>query len=240
VKVIEPTPLMREAASVLGPIVDDVVVIGALAVAVALSSDHAAGTPAAELRRVVTIGPTFDVDLAVEPQAARAVVRHLTEQGLQPSTAPGERGFTWERDGLKVQLMTRPGPPRMRSAGEPRLPVQAALAIVARNQVPVAFVDGPDLRQFRCATPGALVVLKSAAFGRTRFTGAPADRDAHDVLQLLSALVRPSSLRQRPTSPSEPRYARSRNSLIATQAFGTPPPVSTWRGASPATYGRPS
>jgi hypothetical protein len=36
-KVIEPTPLMREAASVLAPIVDDVVVIGAVAVAVVLS-----------------------------------------------------------------------------------------------------------------------------------------------------------------------------------------------------------
>jgi hypothetical protein len=53
VKVIEPTPLMLEAASVLGPIIDDVVIIGAVAVAVALSLDHAAGVPAAELRRIV-------------------------------------------------------------------------------------------------------------------------------------------------------------------------------------------
>jgi hypothetical protein len=39
VKVLEPTALMREAAAVVEPVLDDVVVIGAVAVMVALSPD---------------------------------------------------------------------------------------------------------------------------------------------------------------------------------------------------------
>jgi hypothetical protein len=191
VKVVEPTPLMREAADVLAPIVDDVVVIGAIAVTVALTPDigTASGSTTArapEATRdldLVIVAPTRDVDLAVEASVAPAVVRQLTEQGLRPSEEPGERGFTWERGDLKVQLMTSPSGPRMGQVL--KLPVQSSLSIVQDHHLPVAFVDDPGETRIRCATAGALVALKRAAFGRTRHDGTPVDRDPHDALQLL-------------------------------------------------------
>jgi hypothetical protein len=126
VKVVEPTPLMREAADVLAPIVDDVVVIGAIAVTVALTPDRGTASGSTTARApeairdldLVIVAPTRDVDLAVELSVAPAVVRQLTEQGLRPSEEPGERGFTWERGDLRVQLMTPPSGPRMGQALE--------------------------------------------------------------------------------------------------------------------------
>ena len=84
---------MREAAEVLAPVRDDVIVIGAVAVQVALDG-HA-----------VALTPTRDVDGAVKTDRIDAVVAQLKAAELQPSALPHERGFTWVKGDLKVQLL---------------------------------------------------------------------------------------------------------------------------------------
>jgi hypothetical protein len=187
VRIVSPTPLMRDAAAVVASIKDDVVVIGAVAVAVAVSQGAREGLPAVATRDLdlVRIGPTLDVDLALEPPSASRVVRALTDAGLEPSEHPGERGFTWIKGDLKVQLMTPPGPPRM--GGGQRLPVQPALSLVREHRVLVAFEDSADTARFWTASAAALVALKRAAFGRTTHDGTHVERDYHDAFQLLSA-----------------------------------------------------
>jgi hypothetical protein len=131
VKIVEPTALMREAAAALAPVVNDVVVIGAVAIGVALGRD---GTNARkhgatwDVDLVVPIAPTRDIDLAVERDTAPRIVRALKDAGLEPSTDDGERGFTWVSGDLRVQLMTPLGGPR-RMSDALRLPVQPALSL---------------------------------------------------------------------------------------------------------------
>jgi hypothetical protein len=91
--VVTPTPLLLEAAEVLKGIRDDVVVIGAVAVQVALDG------------QVVALTPTRDVDAGVATDAAERVVAHLEHRGLRPSELPHGRSFTWIKDSLKVQLL---------------------------------------------------------------------------------------------------------------------------------------
>jgi hypothetical protein len=52
----------------------------------------------------------------------------------------------------------------------------------------VAFDTDPEIGRFWAASPAALVGLKEAAFGRTRFSGEPVDRDFSDVASLFDRL----------------------------------------------------
>jgi hypothetical protein len=73
VRVVTPTTLLLEAAEILEGIRDDVVVIGAVAVQVALDGHE------------VVLTPTRDVDAGVATDAAERVVAHLEERGLRLS-----------------------------------------------------------------------------------------------------------------------------------------------------------
>src|SRR4051794_9690909 len=95
---------MREAAEVLAPVHDDVVVIGATGLEAAFAGSDARTTA------------TTDVDCAFSIDGAAVVIAHLEEEGLARSDEPHERGFTWVREGLKVQLIRPP-------ARAPRPPV---------------------------------------------------------------------------------------------------------------------
>jgi len=115
VRVIHPSALVADAADALGAVRDEVVVVGAAAVEVAL----------AQTRAVVT--PTRDVDLVVAVEQVEAVLRHLEDQRFRPSTRPHERGFTWVRDDLSIQLVRSFHPfPRGPAA---RLPQNSAFAM---------------------------------------------------------------------------------------------------------------
>ena len=81
--VIAPSQLMRDAAAVLEPIRDDVVVIAAVAVQVALDGQD------------VALTPTRDVDAGVATEAAQRVVGHL--QGVRPGSQ--RTGARARRDG---------------------------------------------------------------------------------------------------------------------------------------------
>lgn len=81
-KVVNPSPLLREAAEALRKVRSEVVVVGAAAVEVALH-----GVPAA-------INPTRDVDLVVHTDDVDDVVRRLEAADLVPSVLDHEKGFT--------------------------------------------------------------------------------------------------------------------------------------------------
>lgn len=76
---------MQEAAGILDPIRDEVVVIGALAVQIALDGHD------------VALTPTRDIDAGVSTDAVARVVAHLEANGLRKSDNPHERSFTWSR-----------------------------------------------------------------------------------------------------------------------------------------------
>jgi hypothetical protein len=76
VRVVTPTPLLREAADVLDRIRDEVVVIGALAVQVALDGHD------------VALAPTRDVDAAVSTAAVDAVGRSIRSRKDRPGACP--------------------------------------------------------------------------------------------------------------------------------------------------------
>ena len=172
-KVIQPNSLLYEAAEVLGPVREEAVVIGAVGLQVAL-----ADVP-------VNVTPTRDVDLVVSAQRTQAVVNHLLENDLVPSEAPHERGFTWVRNELKIQLV-RPFHPFPKGAAA-KLPVNPTLTIaqdpVHRHEV--AFVDDPGTPRFWVVNSACLLALKERAFGRTRADGDEVRRDYHDVLALI-------------------------------------------------------
>lgn len=173
-KVVEPSNLLREAARALRPVQDEVVVVGAAAIEVALH-----GVPA-------LITPTRDVDVVVDTVAVDTVVRQLEAAALVPSQVDYERGFTWVRDDLKVQLIRGYHPfPQGASTGLPVNPTADAARNLA-NREEVAFVRYPETAQLWVATPACLIALKLNAFGRTR----PPDnevvrRDFHDVYLLV-------------------------------------------------------
>jgi hypothetical protein len=174
VRVVTPTTLLLEAAQVLDGIRDEVVVIGAVAVQVALDGHD------------VALTPTRDVDAGVATDAAERVVAHLEDRGLQPSELPHERSFTWVKDALKVQLLRPFHPfPKGRARG---LPVNKMVSELVQHRTMVALDTDPEIERFWTASPAALVGLKEAAFGRTRFSGEPVDRDFSDVALLLDRL----------------------------------------------------
>lgn len=91
VKVIRPTPLVREAAGVLEPVLDEVVVIGAVAILVALNqpSDGPAKGATRDVD-VIAISPTRDVDLAVSGSTAAA---EPTAEAAQRTVRRGAASF---------------------------------------------------------------------------------------------------------------------------------------------------
>jgi hypothetical protein len=183
VKVVAPTRLLAEAADVLADVRDDVVVVGAAALEVALAD---AGS--------VVITPTRDVDIVVPTERAAHVVARLEAADLRRSEIEHERDFTWVRGDLKVQLMRSfhpfPKPPAIALPGNPVF----GMAADPTHQVIVAFSDCPGEPKLHCVNVACLLALKQAAFGRTRAPdGAPIERDYHDAYLLISAV--PDALR---------------------------------------------
>ncbi len=189
-KVITASDFLREAADVLSPISNDVVVIGAAALQIVLADDLS--TPAETATIALAITPTRDVDVAVEMTAVEAVVNHLEHEGLQASDEPHERGFTWIRGDLKVQLVRSFHPFPSETAA--RLPMNPQLSLLHRDahRMAVAFAEEPDVPRLQSATAAALTALKQVAFGRHRPDGSPVERDYHDVYAVVSA--RPKDL----------------------------------------------
>lgn len=177
-KIVPRSRLLSDAAEILDPFQHDVVVVGATALEVALAS---AGS--------VVITPTRDVDVVVPVEHVDTVVSRLVEAKMDPSNLAHERGFTWIRGDLKVQLVRTYHPfPNTRARKLPANPV-FGMASERDHQVVVAFADEPDLSRLRCANAACLLALKQAAFGRTRGPDdTPVERDFHDAHLLLSAV----------------------------------------------------
>jgi hypothetical protein len=72
-----------EAAAVLEPVRDELVIIGAEAIQVALDGQD------------VALTPTRDIDAGIDSTAVDRVVGQLEASGLTPSDVPHERSFTW-------------------------------------------------------------------------------------------------------------------------------------------------
>jgi hypothetical protein len=178
VKVVQPSRLLAEAADVLSDVRNDVVVVGAAALEVALSDDAS-----------VVITPTRDVDVVVPVDRAEAVVAHLEAADMRRSEVEHERAFTWVRGDLKVQLVRDFHPfakPPARAL--PSNPV-FAMAASPVHQVSVSFSSDSNAPRLRCANAACLLALKQAAFGRTRPTDdRPVERDYHDAYLLISAV----------------------------------------------------
>lgn len=174
-RAIAPDPLLREAADVLAPVRDDIVVIGASAVRVALDGQE------------VALTPTRDIDAGTRTEAVERIVSQLEKAGLHPSPEPHEHGFTWVRGTLKVQLV-RPYHPFAKGAAS-ALPVNNAIPELVHHRVAIAFDDDPGTARLWCADAASLVGLKGEAFGRTRHDGSPVDRDFADVVLLLDHLL---------------------------------------------------
>jgi hypothetical protein len=177
-KVIAPGRLLAEAADILANVRDEVVVVGAAAIEVAL--DDALDE---------TVTPTRDVDIVVPTERVAIVVGELEAAGLCRSDLAHERGFTWVRDDLKVQLVRTFHPfPRAPARSLSANPV-FGMAANAAHQTDIAFSSAPTELRLRCANAACLIALKQAAFGRTRPPhDTPVDRDYHDVHLLLAGV----------------------------------------------------
>jgi hypothetical protein len=185
VKAVRPSPLLSDAADVFAGVEDEVVVVGAAALEVALAELAASATRDVEL---VVITPTRDVDAVVETERAAAVVAHLEAADLRRSDVEHERPFTWIRGDLKIQLV-RPFHPFPKPPADdlPYNPV-FGMAGTPAHQLEVAFIDEPDRRRLICVNAACLLALKQAAFGRTRpHDNALVERDFHDAYLLVSA-----------------------------------------------------
>jgi hypothetical protein len=204
VKVVRPTSLLLEAAEVLAGVRDDVVVIGAVAVQAHLAD------------REVALTPTRDVDAGIATDAADRVVAHLEARGLRRSELEHERPFTWVKDELKVQLL-RPFHPFPKGAAC-GLPVHNMVSELTQHRVMIAFDADPENGQFWVASATALVGLKEAAFGRTRFTGEPVDRDFSDVALLLDRLAEEIVAEVVSPSPMRARVVRAAELLLTDEA----------------------
>jgi hypothetical protein len=199
VRVVAPTRLLQEAAAILGPIREEVVVIGALAVQIALDGHD------------VALTPTRDIDAGVATESVDHVVAHLEENGLRQSDLPHEHSFTWVKDEVKVQLL-RPFHPFPKGAAS-GLPTNNIIGELDDHRWLVSFEDDPDRGRFWAATPAALVGLKEAAFGRTGPSGEPVDRDFSDVALLLDRLGEEISSEVSSPSPMRGRVARAAQRL---------------------------
>lgn len=198
-RVVAPTRLLVEAAAILEPIRDDVVVIGALAVQIALDGHD------------VALAATRDIDAGVETEAVDRVVAHLEGSDLRPSELPHERSFTWVKGDVKVQLL-RPFHPFPKGAAS-GLPVNNLVGDLVNQRWFVSFSDEPSRGRFWAATPAALVGLKEQAFGRTRPSGEPVDRDFSDVTLLLGNLGEQIAREARPGLQMRGRVVRAAQRL---------------------------
>jgi hypothetical protein len=167
---------MRDAAAILEPVKDQLVVVGALAVQIALDGHEAALTP------------TRDIDAGLDASDADSVVAHLEGQGLRRSAVPHEREFTWVKDEIKVQLMAPFNPIAKSHPPGKGLPDNNIVGELQQHRWLVAFEQDPSLGRFYAARPVALVGLKEEAFGRTRPNGEKVDRDYSDVALLFDRL----------------------------------------------------
>jgi hypothetical protein len=190
VKVITPTRLLSEAADVLADVRDDLVVVGAAAIEVALASDARVDVTATRDLDVVLVTPTRDIDAVVPVDRAAVVVSRLESAGLRRSEVDYERAFTWIRGDLKVQLVRPFHPfPKPPARGLPANPV-FGMATNPVHQITIAFADAPEQPRLHCANAACLVALKQAAFGRTRASdNTPIERDYHDAHLLLSGVI---------------------------------------------------
>ncbi|HEV2773028.1 MAG TPA: hypothetical protein VGV57_09430 [Thermoleophilaceae bacterium] len=171
-KVLEPTALMRQAADVLDGVTSEVVVIGAVALEVALAGRQARSAA------------TLDVDGAVSIASAPAVIARLEEAGLKASKEPRERGFTWLREGLKIQLI-RP-PARVSRPPVSGLVANTNVSLAEKYRESVAFPERPEDPRLVVARPAAVLALKGHAFGRTGPKGGVVERDYHDAFLLIA------------------------------------------------------
>jgi hypothetical protein len=218
VRVIAPNSLLREAAAILTPVCSEVVVVGALAVQVVLDGHDA------------LLAPTGDIDVAISIESTKAVVDHLEREGLRPSDLIYERGFTWVKGEVKVQLMAPFNPIARRRPPAKGLPVNHLVAELEGHRWLVAFKEDPTRGLFYSVRPAALVALKESAFGRERADGQKVDRDFSDVAllleklgdQIISEVAAPSQMRWRVlraatmlTGDEESRAAATRE-LVAT------------------------
>jgi hypothetical protein len=163
---------MREAADVLHGVSGEVVVIGAVALEAALSGSDARSAATTDLDGAVTIG------------SAAAVISHLEQAGLKPSDEPHERGFTWVRDGLKIQLIR----PAARAIRPPvsGLVSNTQFSVAENYRENIAFTEKPDEPRLVVARPAAVLALKCHAFGRTKPDGGVVERDYHDAFLLIA------------------------------------------------------
>jgi hypothetical protein len=175
-KVVRPTRLLAEAAEVLAPFRDAVVVVGAAALEVALADADG-----------VAITPTRDVDVVVPIDRAADIVAHLEAANLERSPVPHERAFTWVRGDLKVQLVRNLHPFATPPARGLPANVAFGMAATEAHQLSVAFADNPAVPRLVCVNAACLLALKQAAFGRTRPSDdTPVERDFHDAYLLVS------------------------------------------------------
>jgi hypothetical protein len=174
VRIVTSSRLLTETAQILDPIRDEVVVIGALAVQIALDGHD------------VALTPTLDIDAGTATEEVAQVVAHLEEQGLRRSKEDHERAFTWVKDDVKVQLI-RPFHPFPKGAAA-KLPTNNLVAELKHNRWLIGFEEEPERGRFWATRPAMLVALKEAAFGRTRPNGEPVDRDFSDAALLLDGL----------------------------------------------------
>lgn len=198
-RVVAPTRLSQEAAAILEPIREEVVVIGALAVQIALDGHD------------VALTPTLDIDAGVATEAVDRVVAHLEENELRQSELPHERSFTWVKGEVKVQLLRPFHPFPQGAAGG--LPTNNLVAELADHRWLVSFEEDPDRARFWAARPPALVALKEAAFGRTRPSGEPVDRDFSDAALLLDTLGEQIAEEVSSASPMRSRVLRAAQRL---------------------------
>jgi len=178
VKVLAPTRLLAEAADVLAEVRDDVVVVGAAALEVALAEQNSA-----------VITPTRDIDVVVPVANVAEVIARLEAADMHRSDVDHERSFTWIRGDLKVQLVRSFHPfPKGPAKALPANPVFGMVASPV-HQVTIAFADEPGEPRLHCANTACILALKQAAFGRTRPPDSmPVERDYHDAYVLISAV----------------------------------------------------
>lgn len=129
-RVVAQAPLLREAAAIR----EEVVVIGALAVQIALDGHE------------VALTPTRDIDAGISTESVDRVVAHLEENGLRQSDLAHERSFTWVKDDVKVQLL-RPFHPFPKGAAS-GLPVNNMVGELGNHRWLVSFEDDPACGRF--------------------------------------------------------------------------------------------
>jgi hypothetical protein len=205
VRVIAPSGMVREAAEVLEPVREEIVVVGAAAVQIALDGQG------------VALTPTRDLDAGVASETAPRVIAHLQESGMKRSEEPHERSFTWVKGDLKVQLI-RPFHPFPKEPAR-GLPVNNVIADLTEHRVLVAFAEEPTRGRLWAASPAALVALKAEAFGRTRHTGEPVDRDYSDAALLLDRLGPEIAREVAAPSPMRSRVRQAADRLLEENAL---------------------